>query len=215
MPVVWLIRHAESTSNANLRTVHPALSELTPLGRQQAMALVQAFTAKPDLLVVSPFVRARETAVPTITHFSPIPVEEWPVYEFTYLAPERYNGTTGEERAPFSRDYWLRNDPFHKDEGEGESFAELLERVWSMVERLRLLEAPFVAIFSHGLFLRALFWAVLTNTTSATPETMQRYAHFLQGVWMPNAAISRAEFTAGKLRFSGFDTAHLQDKSSR
>lgn len=211
MPTVWLIRHGESTSNANLRTVHPTLSALTPLGERQAVALVQAFTTKPDLVVVSSYLRARQTAVPTITHFSPISVAEWPVHEFTYLAPQRYAGTTGEERAPFARDYWLRNDPFYKDEGEGESFAELLERVWRLVARLKQQEAPFVALFSHGLFLRALFWAVLTNTTEATPNTMQRYGYFLQGVWLPNAAISRANFTLEQISFSGFDTNHLQN----
>ncbi len=209
MPSVWLIRHGESISNANLRTVHPAQSELTPLGERQAVAVVKVFTAKPDLVVVSPFVRARQTAVPTITHFDPIPVEAWPVYEFTYLASHRYAYTTGADRAPFARDYWRRGDPLLKEGGEGESFAELLERVWMVVSRLQQHSASFLAVFSHGLFLRALLWAVLTNTTNATPESMQRYSHFLQGVWWPNTAVCKAWFSTDEVRFSGFETTHL------
>lgn len=209
MSEVWLIRHAESISNANLPTVHPAQSELTPLGERQALAVVEAFIAKPDLLVVSPFVRARQTAVPTITHFDPIPVEEWPVHEFTYLAPHRYADTTGAERAPYARDYWQQNDPHFKEGGEGESFAELLDRVWMIAGRLQQHSASFVAVFSHGLFLRALLWAVLTQTTKATPETMQRYGHFLQGVWWPNTAVCKATFSANEVRFSPFETNHL------
>ncbi len=209
MPTVWLIRHAESVSNANMRTEHPAQSGLTILGERQAEALVGAFTIKPDLLVVSPFVRARQTAVPTITHFDPIAVEEWPVHEFTYLAPQRYAGTTGADRAPFARDYWQRNDPDFKDGEEGDSFAELLERVWTVVARLQHSQASFLAVFSHGLFLRALLWAVLTHTTRATPESMQRYGHFLQAVWMPNTAVCKAEFGPQGARFSDFNTAHL------
>ncbi len=209
MPTVWLIRHAESVSNANMRTEHPAQSGLTPLGERQAEALVGVFVVKPDLLVVSPFVRARQTAVPTRTHFDPITVEEWPVYEFTYLAPARYAGTTGTDRAPFARDYWQRNDPHFKESGEGESFVELLDRVWTIVDRLQQHPASFLAIFSHGLFLRALLWAVLTHTTKATPEAMQRYGHFLQGVWWPNTAVCKATFSANEVRFSPFETNHL------
>ncbi|MCA9935682.1 MAG: histidine phosphatase family protein [Ardenticatenaceae bacterium] len=209
MSKVWLIRHGESVSNANLPTSDPAQSALTEKGFFQAEQIVSAFTDRPDLVVVSPYLRARQTAVPTINHFTPVPVAEWPVHEFTYLAPSRYNGTTGVDRAPYAHAYWQQNDPTYKDKGEGESFAELLERVWAFVAQLRKHPAPFLAVFSHGMFLRAFFWVMLVNATQATPEMMQRYGRYLQSVWMPNAAICKVHIADDGVYFTGFDTAHL------
>ncbi len=209
MPNVWLIRHAQSESNANLKTKHPAHSVLTELGHWEASRLVMAFRQKPDLLVVSPFLRARQTAVPLISHFDPIAVEEWPIYEFTYLAPERYANTSADERAPFAQEYWLRNDPLYKDGGEGESFTELLVRVWEVVDRLQQHPGQFLALIGHGLFLRALLWAVLTNARTATPQALHAYSHFVQSVFMPNTAICRAHFSPTAVYFSPFDVAHL------
>ena len=121
MTKFWFIRHGESVSNANLPTKDPALSELTPRGHQEAEYVAQAFNEAPDLIVVSSFLRARQTAVPTQKRFPLVPVVEWPVHEFVYLHPERYNGTTGSERAPFAQAYWERNDPFENEYGGGES----------------------------------------------------------------------------------------------
>ncbi|MCA9972568.1 MAG: histidine phosphatase family protein [Anaerolineales bacterium] len=212
MAVVWFIRHTESVSNANLRTVHPAETVLTPKGEAQARHLVGAFTAKPDLIVVSPFVRARQTAAPTITHLQPVAVETWPVYEFTYLAPARYRDTNADERLPWAQAYWQRNEPAHKDETEGESFAELLARVHALLARLRQRPERWIVIFSHGLFLRALFWVVLSGVETATAEAMSRYSHFVRAVQMPNGAICRAEVGGnGRVLLSGFDVAHLPE----
>ncbi len=162
MAEVWFIRHGESISNANLATKHPELSELTPKGHEEAKQIVAAFTKRPDLIVVSSYVRAKETAVCTINHFPSVPIEEWPVHEFTYLHPERYNGTTGSDRRPIAMSYWQRNDPFENEDEGGESFAELMIRIESLIARLELHPAQFIAIFTHGLFMRALIWMLLT-----------------------------------------------------
>lgn len=210
MPAVWFVRHTESVSNANLPTTHPAESPLTPRGEVQARQLVQAFPARPDLIVVSPFVRARQTAVPVIAHFDPVPVEQWPVHEFTYLAPDRYRGTTGSERSPLAHAYWQRNDPAYKDDGQGESFAELLARVHAFTQRLRQRPERWIVVFSHGLFLRALVWALLSGAAAPDADAMSRYSHFVRAVRMPNGAICRAEFAEnGRVSLSPFDTTHL------
>ncbi len=210
MQKVWFIRHGESVSNADLPTVHPAESELTSRGHEEAMLIAQAFTAVPDLIVVSSYVRARETAVPTQTRFPHVPVTTWPVHEFSYLHPERYNGTTGTERSPFAQAYWQRNDPWEEEGGGGESFAALLARVQETLQLVREETVGFTAVFSHGLFLRALLWSVLTGITEASPEAMERYRHFASGVWLPNGAILEALVMAdGRLFFSGFQTAHM------
>jgi broad specificity phosphatase PhoE len=165
----------------------------------------------PDLIVISPYLRARQTAVPTLNRFPNVPHEEWPVNEFTYLNPIRYQGTTGTERRPFALAYWERNDPQEKEGGAGESFAELLARVQEIVTRLRQHPAEFIAVFSHGLFLRALIWSVMIGITEATPQSMKQYHHFIQALQIPNGAVVKAQFPpTGPIFISSFDVAHLK-----
>ncbi len=210
---VWFIRHGESISNANLPTKHPAASELTEKGHREAEYIAQAFTDKPDLIVVSPYIRARQTAVPTINRFNPVNVTEWPIHEFSYLHPERYNGTTGHDRWPEAKAFWERMDPLEKEGNEGESFTELLARVHAMDRQLRQEPAQFIAIFSHGLFLRAFLWMTLTGIREATQQSMEKYLFFSRGISMPNGSILKTRFEAdGRILFSPFDTAHLPEK---
>ncbi|MCP4420417.1 MAG: histidine phosphatase family protein [Chloroflexi bacterium] len=201
-------------SNANLPTTHPAASELTAKGHREADYVVQAFSAKPDLIVVSPYIRARQTAVPTINHFKPIKVAEWGIEEFSYLHPDKYNGTTGNDRRPAAQAYWNRMDPLENEGGEGESFASLLARVQVMENQLWQASEQFVVLFSHGLFLRAFLWMTLSGICKATPETMERYLSFSRGFSMPNGSILKTQFGEnGRIQFSPFDTDHIPSTS--
>lgn len=207
----WFIRHGESVSNANLPTAHPAASEMTPQGWQESERIAQAFVERPDLIVVSSYIRAQQTAQPTIKRFSDVPTASWPVHEFTYLAARYYDGTTGSDRRAIAMGYWERNDPHYRDGPESETFAELVERVWHIVDRLHQTPDHFVPIFSHGLFIRALLWAVLTNVQQPTPAQMQRYSHFCQAVRVPNGAICRLYIDENGLRLSSIDTDHMAE----
>lgn len=40
-----------------------------------------------------------------------MPVEVWPIQEFTYLQPSRWNGTLSSERMPYIERYWTQADP--------------------------------------------------------------------------------------------------------
>lgn len=213
MTKFWFIRHGESVSNANQRTKNPALSELTPRGHREAEYVAQAFSETPDLIVVSSFVRAQETAVPTSSRFPHVPVTEWPIHEFTYLHPERYNGTIGSERGPWARAYWKRNDPFENENGGGESFAQLLDRIIETKSLLQNCPYEFVAVFSHGLFLRALVWSLLSGLEEATPATMRRYHRFVTGLELKNGAIFEGIFNNGRVHISNFDTVHIPDQA--
>lgn len=207
---VWFIRHGESESNANLRTTHPAESALTPKGVLEAEAVAGSLDEKPSLIVCSPYLRARQTAEPTIRRFEPVPQENWPVYEFTYLDPARYQGTTGRERRPYAVAYWERNDPSYKEGGVGESFVELMDRIRDTRTRLEAREDDFILVFSHGLFLRALLWSLMARCEEATPETMQQYYRFIWSIWMPNGAILKSEFRdGGEIFFSRFQVDHV------
>ncbi len=150
------IRHGQSTGNAGIPCHDLATIELTEKGRDQARRVAADWTEAPSLIVTSPFLRTQQTAAPTIERFPNVPVEVWPIEEFTYLQPSRWNGTLAADRAPHLVRYWGEANPAYCD-GEGaESFGTLLRRAEAALERLAALPSPGpVYVFSHGQFIQA------------------------------------------------------------
>ena len=158
------IRHGQSTGNAGMPCHDLATIELTEKGWNQARKAATDWTETPSLIVTSPFLRTQQTAVPTIERFPDVPVEVWPIEEFTYLQPSRWNGTLAADRAPHLVRYWGDADPAYCD-GEGaESFGALLRRAEAALGRLAALHSPGpVYVFSHGQFIQAVR-AVVTES---------------------------------------------------
>ena len=77
--------------------------------------------------MTSPYLRARQTAQPTISRFPAVAGQEWPVQEFTYLTVLNGRASTAAERRPYARAYWDQADPDHAGPG-AESFAGLIRR---------------------------------------------------------------------------------------
>lgn len=212
MTVIWLIRHGESVSNAGLQTTHPAASEQTPLGHRQAAAVAQAFDASPDLLVVSRYVRAQQAAAPTRNRFPQVPVAEWLVHEFTYLAPEHYAGTTGAYRQPLRRAYWQRCDPASCDGDGAESFHALIARARACLVQLRERRESFIAIFGHGRFTQTLLWLLLEQPEEIGTTQMRDFHDFCHGLHLPNGAIVPLRYSADEGFWIGqIRIAHLAD----
>jgi len=153
---VTFIRHGQSTGNAGLPCNDLASIELTELGWSQAREVADAWTETPALIVTSPFLRTQQTAQPTIQRFPDVPVEVWPIEEFTYLQPSRWNGTRSSERMPHLERYWRQADPNYCD-GEGaESFGTLLRRAEAALTRLAALPSlGRTYVFGHGQFIQA------------------------------------------------------------
>ena len=66
---IYIIRHAESRSNAGHRTSSPADNPITEKGQAQAQELAQKIrntNITPDLIVISPYLRTKMTATPTM-----------------------------------------------------------------------------------------------------------------------------------------------------
>lgn len=210
---VWLIRHGESEANAGLPTINPATTPLTERGHWQAQQIVLAFPQPPELIVTSPYKRTQETAQPTRDRFPNVPHMEWQVQEFTYLAPERYKNTTIEQRRPLSDAYWQQGDPLHVDGIGAESFADLMYRVQTAHQQIQQLaqESEFVVIFSHGRFMRAMLWSVLTGSLDVNPKRMRQFFGFIGAFSVPNGAILKLQVNASEIWFSGIYTAHLSD----
>jgi probable phosphoglycerate mutase len=208
---VWLIRHAESAANAGLVTSRPDTIPLTRKGVRQSLRLADSFTRPPTLIVTSPYARTEQSARPTVRRFPAARREQWQVQEFTYLSPARYRDTTIVDRRPFVEAYWSRCDPHYVD-GEGaESFADFIRRVEQAIEGLWSCQAEFVAIFSHGLFLRAMIWLMRAGERPANAVTMSSFRRFMVATTMPNTAITKVDLPANlqEARISNTITAHL------
>jgi broad specificity phosphatase PhoE len=212
---VWLIRHGESEGNAGLRTPSTRETALTPKGMMQAERLAEVFQEPPSLLVTSSYLRSQQTAAPIMRRFPGVPHEVWPVQEFTYLAALRYHFTTFRERLAPAEAFWQRNDPWHRD-GEGaESFADLMGRVEETLQRLKQQADGFVAIITHGLFMRAVYWCLLTGSFEARPERMQRFYHVRAAFSVPNTAILKLVLRDDEVWMSPLSTAHLASLETR
>ena len=159
---ITFVRHGQSTGNAGIPATDLALMPLTALGQQQAEDVAASWQSGPSRVVSSPYVRARQTAEPTSQRFAIAPVDVWPIHEFTYLEPSRWNGTSREERRPVVDAYWAKADPGYVDGPGAESFSDVLRRAEDALARLVALRSPDaagkgtdVALFSHGQFIQA------------------------------------------------------------
>src|SRR5215213_88458 len=210
MTEIWLIRHGESESNAGLPTSDTAKIVLTPRGIAQAEYLAASFTRAPSLVITSPYLRAQQSAQPTIKRFPEVRLEEWPVHEYTYLSLASRHNTTRHSRKPLIDAYWERCDPHYLD-GEGaESFVTLVARVGQVLERIKRQDDQFVALFSHGHFMRALLWVLLARPMEIDASAMRRCRSFTSGFSVPNASIMRMYVDDAKEVFvSTFSAAHL------
>ncbi|WP_067476531.1 histidine phosphatase family protein [Actinomadura hibisca] len=186
----WLIRHGQSESNAGLPTHGPGAAPLTERGRAEAAGVAAAFGGPPALIVSSDFVRARETALPARRRFPEVPYEEWPVQEFTYLGQLHGPGTTNAQRRPYAEAYWDRSDPHHVAGEDGESFQNLIDRARDLLARLTVvMERGSVAVFTHGLFMRAVAWTLATGITEPGPDDMRAFRRFMDVFRTPNGSV--------------------------
>jgi probable phosphoglycerate mutase len=136
MTKVWFIRHGESKANAGFATATPSTVSLTDIGWNQAKKVSMAFEQKPTFIVTSNYLRAIQTAQPTIERFPDTPTKTWDIHEFTYLSPEKLGSTSRAERQPLVEIFWAKSDPDYIH-GEGaESFSAFMERIKRMIEGL-------------------------------------------------------------------------------
>ena len=150
---IMMIRHAESAAQTGAESSDPALIPLNDNGPAAAKEMISQLL-KPDRIIISPFIRTKQTAQSLIDLHPDVSVEEWPVQEFTYLDQSRCMGMTAEQRAPLVQAYWERNDPEFVDGDSAESFNQFAERVTAFLKRCESIEKR-VYVFSHTMFMQA------------------------------------------------------------
>ena len=180
MPLLRVLcfRHGESAANAGHATSDPASIPLTELGKQQAHAISQRLAESPAFVISSPFLRAQQTAAPTLTRFPAVPTEIWPVQEFTYLAPARCAGTSAQQRRQWVDAYWNAFNPTLVDGPGAESFSAFIERVRAALNRLRMVRNAsdaIAAMFGHGQFLQAMRWLIQNGDGVIDADAMRSF----------------------------------------
>lgn len=186
MKIVRLVRHGESAANAGAATLDHASIPLTEKGIKQAKRVAQSVDRTPELIVASPFSRARATADATISVFPEAPFETWPIEEFTYLDPTRCVNTTVGQRKAWVDQYWANADPSYID-GEGaESFLEFVGRARSFLDRLTMLPAQDILVFSHGQFLNAVAWLIERKPLQVDAQAMMDWRRYEIDNHVPN-----------------------------
>jgi broad specificity phosphatase PhoE len=194
------IRHGQSTANIGEPTDDFAQIPLTPLGQQQAEALAATWTFTPGLIVVSPFLRTQQTAAPTIARFANVPVETWPVYEFTYWDRAHWGESRPEDEWEKVDRYWSEADPDHREGQQAESFSMLLDRVRDALDRLEKVKVKaHVLVFTHGHFMQALRHSLLYPEWTAR-QHMQQFREFDQLYKIKNVEQVELAFEFGMWR---------------
>ncbi len=186
---IRFLRHAESAANAGLRTPINSEIPLTDLGRQQALDFAAAMVAPPGQIFVSPFRRARDTAVPIQTRFAATPcIVREHLHEFVYLSPRIFDGTTAADRSVHVERYWSGSDPDYCSGDDAESFRAFMERVQRELDFLVQAGDANVLVVSHGQFIHMA--RLLVDDPSMSAETlMQRFMPTWRENPIPNTGI--------------------------
>ncbi len=188
MKTIWLIRHAQSTSNAGAAAQDPASIPLSPLGQLQAQALltqVQAHAsvlgAAPTSIHVSLFDRTLHTAQPCIAAYPGASVVIGPHQELTYLSPAACLGLTAAQRSSMVQAYWQAAQPDAVQGAGAESFAAFMKRVQQFDDMLKALPDAWHLVFGHGQFL----WAYALHRCQPYPATgHSKHPNVNSSAWM-------------------------------
>jgi broad specificity phosphatase PhoE len=178
MKLVRLIRHGESAANAGAPTQDHASIPLTEHGVDQARQVALSFAKAPDLIVTSPFARALATAQFTASAFPSVPMETWPVQEFTYLKPARCVNTTVAQRRDWVEEYWNQANPSLVDGDGAESFIEFVSRAQAFLGRLAAHPSKDIVVFSHGQFINAVAWLIERQPTEIDSQAMTDWREY-------------------------------------
>jgi len=185
------IRHGQSTGNAGIPCYDLSGIELTELGRRQSRKVAAGWTEAPDLIVTSPFLRTQQTAAPTIERFPDVPIEVWPIQEFTYLQPSRWNGTLSSERMPTSSGIGPR--PIR-------SFTTGRREPRASTPCFAGPKETLVYVFSHGQFIQAVR-SLVVDAGMSDREKMQKFWRKGEPPAIGNAELVELQRVTGTWRY--------------
>ncbi|MBE9589202.1 MULTISPECIES: histidine phosphatase family protein [Moraxella] len=164
MKKFYLIRHAQSESNAGhaIRPNHEIA--ITKLGQTQATDVADwliTHVPTPDKVFVSSYIRTHQTAQPYLDRTSMTPVQIDDLREFNYLDYEHIKDLTLPQIVKMADDYWVTNDKAHTDSPTTDNFVNLAERVKAVRDAFDVLPDGTYVVFTHGMWLGMLMWQLM------------------------------------------------------
>ena len=186
MKTLYLIRHAQSEANAGGISKLERDIALSPLGREQAQALVAQLPASKHVYT-SELRRTHETAAPYCRTHGITPQALPLLNEFSCLAFDLIRGMDGAARRPLADAYWQRADPQECTGAGADSFAAFNQRVSDFLAHHPQL-ADGSLLFGHGIWIGLLAWRLL-GFRAETSADMAAFRRFQSALPMPNTAV--------------------------
>lgn len=165
MKKIYLIRHAQSESNARLSIRPNPAIRLTDAGVAQANELcdwlLANITEPIDGVFRSHYLRTAQTAEPYLAATSQTAgvIEE--LHEFDYLDFERIKDLQFDELIEIAEEFWRIGDVNYKDGLATDSFANFVNRVQTVRQMFRELPNGNYIVFTHGMWIGMLLWQIL------------------------------------------------------
>ena len=188
MRKIYFVRHGQSLANAGGVTMEHHAIPLTDIGHRQAAALSVLLPDSPSEIHVSPFVRARDTAIPYCQRVALQPFIGDGLREFETIDPTLLIGMTGAQRRPIADAYWTEGDAFKRMGERAETFVEFSARVAAF----KALTLPTISdnavVFGHGMWIAMLFWQLMAFPYD-DGFAMKAFRRFQMGFPMPNGAV--------------------------
>jgi probable phosphoglycerate mutase len=206
---VWFIRHGESMANAGEVAVDRGSTLLTGKGQEQAKDVSLKITTRPDLIVMTPYIRTHQTAQPLRERYPDVPCETWDLYEFSALSEDNYINRTWAQRTPLMRAYWERNDPEYVDGTGAESFSAMTQRINAGLARLRERPEKFIVVFAHGYIIQTTR-LMLGKPGLPLKALMKNVPYYMEHSPIENSAIIRVEMDAQGTRIHEEDFKNLE-----
>lgn len=152
-----LVRHGETEHNRGQLTLGRADVPLNERGLAQARAVAASFAKPPHAVYSSPLARARETAS-LIAQGAGLEVRiDDGLIEMDVGEMEHLTGTELRERYPEFLHRWLSGEAADARMPGGETLAEVQERAWAAVQRMRAAHPDeTVVAVSHNFVILAL-----------------------------------------------------------
>lgn len=165
MKKIYLIRHAQSESNARLAIRPNPIINLTQVGRVEAAELSdwlsEYIKAPIDGVFTSHYVRTAQTAEPFLSALGRSATVIEALHEFDYLDFERIKDLSFEDLLATADGFWQQGDPNYKDGMASDSFAHFAGRVQSVRQMFDALPDGHYVVFTHGMWIGMLMWQIL------------------------------------------------------
>jgi alpha-ribazole phosphatase len=187
MSRLTFVRHGQSVANAGGVTMEHALIPLSPLGEAQAACVADFLPAEPSRVLVSPYIRALDTARPYCLRVGREATVHPLLQEFSALDADSLQGMTGEQRRPIADAYWRAADPTVRRGAKAEAFFEFNSRVTGFMAELAHLPNECV-LFGHGIWFGLLWWR-LRGFEINDSASMRAFTNARKQLPMPNCVV--------------------------